>query len=151
MRDLLSYRDNLLIQTHGLCVGAVTGMIREMQIIWMCLNWDYNCDDHISISSVFPQFKLASFHVSFVSRVEMNSINWSAPNTCMGLHSSVSRAALTQRPWVRIPLKPWKCFLQLLKRLQLLWSSHFHFICIAASSFHISLNQVELMSDKYAI
>ena len=45
-----------------------------------CLNWDYNYDDHISISSVFPQFKLTSFHVPFPSRVKMNSVNWSAPN-----------------------------------------------------------------------
>ena len=48
-----------------------------------CLNCDYNCNDHISISSVFPQFKSSSFDVSFLSRVKINSINWSAPN--MGL------------------------------------------------------------------
>ena len=29
----------------------------------------------ISISSVFPQFKLTSYHVSFLSRIKMNSIN----------------------------------------------------------------------------
>ena len=33
------------------------------------LNWDYNCDDHISISSVFPQFTLTSFHISSLSQV----------------------------------------------------------------------------------
>ena len=47
----------------------------------------FNCDDHISISSVFSQFKPTSFHVSFLSGVKMNSINWSPPN--MGPHSLV--------------------------------------------------------------
>ena len=32
------------------------------------------------MTSVFPQFKPTSFHVSLLSRVKMNSINWSAPN-----------------------------------------------------------------------
>ena len=27
-----------------------------------------------------PAFKSTSFHVSFLSRVKLNSINWSAPN-----------------------------------------------------------------------
>ena len=27
-----------------------------------CLNCDYNCDNHVSISSVFPQFQSTSFH-----------------------------------------------------------------------------------------
>ena len=41
----------------------------------------YNCDDHTSISSVFPQFKLTLSHVSsLLPRVKMTSINWSAPN-----------------------------------------------------------------------
>ena len=34
----------------------------------------------ISISTLFPQLKLTSFHVSFPSRVKMNSVNRSAPN-----------------------------------------------------------------------
>ena len=37
------------------------------------LNYDYSCDDRILISSVFPKFKLTSFHVLFLSRVKMNS------------------------------------------------------------------------------
>ena len=45
-----------------------------------CLNFKYHWDDHISISSAFPQFKSTSYHVSFLLRVKMNSINWSAPN-----------------------------------------------------------------------
>ena len=35
--------------------------------ICSCLNCDYNCDDHISISSVlFPQFNLTSFYADIV-------------------------------------------------------------------------------------
>ena len=72
-----------------------------------CLNCDYNCDDHVSISSVFPQLKSTSFHVSFLSRIKMNSINWSAPNIWVFIAQLVeSTAALTPRPWVRIPLRP---------------------------------------------
>ena len=48
--------------------------------IYNCLNCDYNCDGRISTSSVFPQFKFTSFHVLFMSREKMNSINWSASN-----------------------------------------------------------------------
>ena len=33
-----------------------------------CLSCKYNCDDHTSLSSVIPQFKSTSFHVSFLSR-----------------------------------------------------------------------------------
>ena len=32
--------------------------------IYNCLNCKYNCDDHISILSVFPQFKSSSFHLN---------------------------------------------------------------------------------------
>ena len=41
-------------------------------------NKKLHCYDHISISPVFPQFKSTSFHVSFLSQVKMNSLNWSA-------------------------------------------------------------------------
>ena len=66
------------------------------------LNCDCNCDDSLRkqpsffapgpsgatragseeerlFSSVFPQFKLTSFHVSFLARIKMKSINLSAP------------------------------------------------------------------------
>ena len=34
----------------------------------------------LSFGFVFPQFTSSSFYVSFLSRVEMNSTNWPAPN-----------------------------------------------------------------------
>ena len=55
----------------------VTGGLFLKYLIYYC---DYNCDDHISISSVFPHFKSSSFHISFLSQVKINLINWSAPN-----------------------------------------------------------------------
>ena len=55
----------------------MTGGLLLKYLIYYC---DYNCNDHISVSSVFPQFKSSSFHVSFPPQVKMNLINWSAPN-----------------------------------------------------------------------
>ena len=48
-----------------------------------------------------------SFHVSFLSRVKMNSINWSAPN----IYGSFMIAQLVEHcsaneKTIRIPLKP---------------------------------------------
>ena len=67
-----------------------------------------------------PAVHIISFCVSFLSRVdELNKVL--AGHQCMGLHSSGwwSTAALTQRPRVRIPLKPqnpfFRAFPQLLK------------------------------------
>ena len=58
-----------------------------------CLNCDYDRDDHISISSVFPQFKLNSFHVSFLSsRVKMNSLNLVFIAQLVELHSANAEA-----------------------------------------------------------
>ena len=46
--------------------------------ICSCLNCDYNCDDHISISSVlFPQFNLTSFHAEiFISMKHKVIVNF---------------------------------------------------------------------------
>ena len=49
-----------------------------------------HCDGHILISFVFPQFKIISFSVSFLSRVD--ELNKLASLQCMGLHSSAGRA-----------------------------------------------------------
>ena len=53
------------IQTHGPCVSAA--VLYQLSY------------DHISISSVFLQFK-SPFHISFLPRVKKHSIHWSAPN-----------------------------------------------------------------------
>ena len=60
-------------------------------------------DNHISISSVFPQLKLTSFYVSFLSRVKMNSINWSTPNKWVFIaqlveHCSANAEAMSSNP-----------------------------------------------------
>ena len=102
-----------------------------------CLNYDYNCDDHISISSVFTQFKLISFHVSFLLRVKMNSLNWSAPYIWVFIaqlvqHCSANAEAMDSNPvealvrfstlsrgWSTFPepslRKPWKGYFFRLK------------------------------------
>ena len=36
-----------------------------------------------ALQAIFPQFRLTSFHVSFLSRVKINSITWSAANLCV--------------------------------------------------------------------
>ena len=88
--------------------------------IYSILNYKYNCDNDVSISSVFLQFKSVSFHVSFLSRVKMNSINWSAPNIWIFIaqlveHCSANEAILgsSQNYYTRTgPTKPqnsWWC------------------------------------------
>ena len=50
----------------------------------------FSCDGHIFISFVFPQFTSFPFYVLFLSRVNMNSINWPA------LHVWVFKAQLVE-------------------------------------------------------
>ena len=38
----------------------------------LCSKIHYNCNDHISISSVFPQFKSTSFHQGLIYRGSLN-------------------------------------------------------------------------------
>ena len=75
-----------------------------------CLNCDYNCDDHISISSVFPQFKLTSFHVPFPSRVKMNSVNWSAPNVWVFIAQLVEHCSANAEVMGSNPIEALKIF-----------------------------------------
>ena len=56
------------------------------------LSCDYNCYNLISIQYVFLQFKSTLFHVFFLSRVTMNSINWSSPNIWV----SIARLTLVE-------------------------------------------------------
>ena len=62
--------------------------------IWGSHSLPLKISCHMSISSVFPQFKWTSFHGSFLSRVKMNSIKWRASNI-MGLHSSAALKKLS--------------------------------------------------------
>ena len=68
-----------------------------------CLNCDSLRWSHTHFICI-PAVHIISFNVSFLSRVD--ELNKLASLQCMGLHSS----ALTQRPRVRIPLKPQKTF-----------------------------------------
>ena len=63
----------------------------------------------------------------------INSINWPASIVWAFIAQMVEHYSATQRPCVRIPLKPRKFFFRLIA-IQLRWS-HIHFICI--SSVHI--------------
>ena len=45
-----------------------------------CFNCDYNRVDHISISSVFLQYKLTSFHVSLLSRMYVKMVEHCSAN-----------------------------------------------------------------------
>ena len=107
-----------------------------------CLNCDsYNFDDHISISSVFPQFKLTSFCVSFLSGVKLNSINWCDPTDMWVFigqlvdHCSANAVGIGKNPVEALKFfQATICnyYLQLLKLRSQLRSSHLHFICIPA-------------------
>ena len=79
-----------------------------IQMKWRCdhrsctCNLNYN--DHISISSVLPQFKSTSLHVSFLSRLKINSINWSALNIWVFIaqlveHCRASRGHVFESGW----------------------------------------------------
>ena len=97
-----------------------------------CLNYGYNCNDHISIWSVFPQFKPTSFHVLFLSRVKMNSINWSAPNIWVFIVQLVKHCSANAEVMGSNPVEALKWFFEpkfaMAKlQLQLRWS-HLHFI-----------------------
>ena len=87
----------------------------------------YNCDDHTSISSVFPQFKLTLSHVSsLLPRVKMNSINWSAPNiwvftTQLEENCSARAEAMGSNP-VEVLKIFWGYNLQLLKHGAILYN-----------------------------
>ena len=72
---------------------------------YVCLNCDSLRWSHTHFICI-PAVHIISFCVSFPSRVD--ELNKLASLQCMGLHSSgwESAAALTQRPRVRIPLKP---------------------------------------------
>ena len=91
------------------------------------LNCDYSSDDRISISSVYPQLRLTSFHVSFLSLVKMSSIKWSAHNMWVFIaqlveHSSANAEAMRSKSrW-----SPEKFLRAKNLRLQLRWS-HLNF------------------------
>ena len=70
-----------LVCSQNTCSNPVEALKFFRPKICNFLNCKNNWDNHISFSSVFPQFKSASFHISFLSRVKMKSINWSTPNT----------------------------------------------------------------------
>ena len=77
------------IQVKWRCDRSCNRNLSNFQVkICNGLNFDYNCDDHISISSVFSHFKSTSSHVSFLLGVKVNSIKWSAANI-MGNHSLI--------------------------------------------------------------
>ena len=81
-----------------------------------CLNCDSLRWSHTHFICI-PAVHIISFSVSFLSQVD--ELNKLASLQCMGLHSSAGRAlqALTQRPRVRIPLKPGKSFFGLFSQL----------------------------------
>ena len=61
--------------------------------------------------------RIAAVQINFISRLipvtDKDELDELVCSQHTGLHSSAveSTAALTQRPWVRIPLKPWRFFL----------------------------------------
>ena len=86
----------------------------------LCVHWgpvrirlvNMFCGDDVNCA--VPQFTSSSCFNPFA--FEMSSINWPVLAN-VGAYTW-STAALTQRPWVQIPLKSWNCFrvnLQLLK------------------------------------
>ena len=114
-----------------------------------CLNSNYSCNDHISISSVFPQLKLTSFHVSFLSRVKMNSRNWSALNIWVFIAQLEEHCSANVKAIGSNPVKALKIFsakiLQLFKfRLQLRWS-HLNFIRFPAVQINFISRKVALV------
>ena len=60
----------------------------------------------MSNSSVFPFYGLAIFHVSFLSRIKMNSINWSAPNILAFIAQLVEHCSAKAEVMGSNPLKP---------------------------------------------
>ena len=61
----------------------------------------------LSLGFVFPQFTSSSFYVSFLSRVEMNSTNWPAPNAWVFIaqlaeHCSANAEVMGSNP-VEVP------------------------------------------------
>ena len=116
------------IRTRCLCVRAAVlyQLSTYMKHIW----------SHIHFICI-PAFHIISFCLSFLSRVD--ELNKLAGLQCVGLHGSAGRAVQvrTQRPRVRIPLKPRRTFFGLFRHYlncySLRWS-HIHFTCIPA--FH---------------
>ena len=90
-----------------------------------------HCDGHILISLVFPQF--TSFHSVFHSfHGLMNSINWPASSIWVFIAQLGEHCSVTQRPRVRIPLKPGKPFFGLFSQLLKL-----RFAAMVTYSFHL--------------
>ena len=72
----------------------------------------------LSFGFVFPQFTSSSFYVSFLSRVEMNSTNWPAPNAWVFIaqlaeHCSANAEVMGSNP-VEVPNFFFRVNLQLL-------------------------------------
>ena len=113
------------IRTRGLCVSAAVLYHRNF------LNCDSLRWSHIPFICI-PAVHIISFCVSFLSRVD--ELNKLAGSQCMGLHSSgwLSTAALTQRPRLRIPLKPRKTFFRAISQFLKL-----RFTAMVTYSFHL--------------
>ena len=79
-------------------------------------------------------------HVSFLPRVKMNSTNQSALNVQVFIAQWQSTAALTQRPWVRIPLKSRKMFAGLFAIAQIAITT-----ATIISSFKICISAVHII------
>ena len=70
------------------------------------LNCDYNCDDHISVSPVFPQFKSTSFHV----RLFLLPLDWIFVHD--GASPNVKFAGIHLYTWMRRGTVRVKCLAQ---------------------------------------
>ena len=107
---------------------------------------NYSCDDHISISSVFCPFKLTSFHVSFLSRIKMKSINWSAPNIQVFIAQLVEHCSPNAEAVGSNPVEALKNFFRakicICLNSDYSWDDHgsisFVFCQFKLTSFHVS-------------
>ena len=62
---------------------------------------------------VFPQFKSISFHILFLSRVKMNSINWPAPDIWVFIAQLVEHLSAKAGAMSSSPVEALKSFLGL--------------------------------------
>ena len=98
---------------------------------------------------ILPQFKLISFQVSFLSRVKMNSINWSAPNIWVFIAQLVERCSANAEAIGLNPIEALSCFFFSGRNLQLL-RPHLNFICILAVQINF-ISRRNIINTKHKL
>ena len=103
-------------------------------------------DDYISISSLFPKFKLTLFHVSFLWRVKINSLNWSVVKLWLFISQLVEYCSANAEAMGSNPVEALKIFFGL--KFAFAWiaitpamiTSQFHLYSRNSNQLHFTLH-----------